>query len=469
MTATVPTAPSERAPTAELPPGPNLPGWVQAALTGFRPPWYFRLCQRRYGDIIRMRMPLTLDYVYVADPDAVRTIFRGEPTVFHAGEANGSILEPILGPASVLVTDEAQHTRQRRLMSPPFHGSAVRGQTEIMAEIAAAEIDQWTVGTPFPVLPSMRRLTLEVILRTVIGAEKEDRLAHLREVLPPVVDIAAIDLLAVGYPKLRDHWPWTRLRHKRARADEALHDEITATRADPNLDDRSDVLAMLVRATDEDGSVMDDAELRDQLITLLLAGHETTATGLSWTFERLTRHPAILQNAQQAAIDDDDEYLDNVVTESLRVRPVIADVARKLTADIELNGYRVPKGTVVAPAIVLIQTDERAYPDAKTFDPDRWYDRHTDPFTWLPFGGGNRRCLGAAFATTEMRVVLKETLRRVKLAPTHVKDERARIRHVTFVPHKGGVVTVTGRHETAGPRLDRRPTRPPAPARPPAD
>jgi cytochrome P450 len=392
-----------------------------------------------------MRMPLTLDYVYVADPDAVRTIFRGEPAVFHAGEANGSILEPILGPSSVLVTDEEQHTRQRRLMAPPFHGSAVRKQTEIMADIASAEIDRWPIAKPFPVLPTMRRLTLEVILRTVIGAEKDDRLAHLREVLPPVVDIAAVDLLAVGYPKLRNYWPWTRLQHKRARADQALHDEIAATRADPNLDQRTDVLAMLVRAKDEDGSIMDDEELRDQLITLLLAGHETTATGLSWTFERLTRHPDILKRAQQAALDGDDAYLDNVITESLRVRPVIADVARKLTTDIELKGYRIARGTIVAPAIILIQTDERIYRNAKSFDPDRWDGQHTDPFTFLPFGGGNRRCLGAAFATTEMRIVLKEVLRRVDLAPNSARAEHARIRHVTFVPHKGGVITAARR------------------------
>lgn len=428
-----------------LPPGPHLPGWMQAALTGFRPPLYFRLCQRRYGDIIRMRMPLTLDYVYVADPEAVRTVFRGDPSVFHAGEANGSILEPILGPHSVLVTDETEHTRQRRLMAPPFHGSAVRKQIDVMAEIAAAEIDQWPLNRPFPVLPAMRRLTLEVILRAVIGAEKDDRLAHLRQVLPPVVDIAAIDLLAVGYPKLRNFWPWSRLQVKRSRADDALYDEIANCRSDPNLDDRTDVLAMLVRATDEDGSSMSDEELRDQLMTLLLAGHETTATGLAWTFERLTRHPAVLRRAQQAAIDDDDAYLDNVVTESLRVRPVIADVARRLTADVELNGYRIPKGTVVAPAILLIQTDERVYPYANKFNPDRWNGQHPDPFTWLPFGGGNRRCLGAAFATTEMRVVLKEALRRVEFAPTSAKGERARIRHVTFVPNEGGVVSVSRR------------------------
>ena len=427
------------------PPGPPLPGWMQAALSGVRPPLYFRACQRRYGDIIKMRMPLTLDYVYVADPEAVRTVFRGDPATFHAGEANGSILAPILGPTSVLVTDEVPHQRQRRLMAPPFHGSAVRRQTEVIADIAGAEIDQWRVNTAFAVLPSMRRLTLEVILRAVIGAEKDDRLAHLREVLPPVVDIALIDLLAVGYPKFRDHWPWTRLQTRRARADEAIYEEIASCRADPNLDDRTDVLAMLVRASDEDGSGMNDAELRDQIMTLLLAGHETTATGLAWTFERLTRNPEVLRKAQDAALAGDDDYLDAVVTESLRIRPVIADVARKLTVDIELGGYHIPAGTVVAPAILLIQTDARNYPEPTAFKPERWQGQHPDPVMWLPFGGGNRRCLGAAFATTEMRVVLKEALRRVDLATTHAKDERASIRHVTFVPRKGGVITVARR------------------------
>ena len=430
-----------------LPPGPPLPSWAQAALTGIRPPWYLRACQKRYGNIVRMRMPLAGDYIYLADPEDVRTVFRGDPSVFHAGEANGTILEPILGPTSVLVTDGAPHQRQRRLMAPPFHGSAVRRQTEVMAEIAADEIDRWPIGTAFPVLPNMRRLTLEVILRTVIGAEKDDRLAHLRAVLPPVVDISTIDLLAVAIPSLKNRWPWTRLQQRRARADEALYEEIDARRADPDLDERTDVLAMLVRATDDDGTAMSDAELRDQIMTLLLAGHETTATGLAWTLERLTRSPDVLGRAQRAAVEDDDDYLDFVVTESLRLRPVIADVARRLTADVELGGYRVPAGSVVAPAIMLIQTDERVYPNAAAFVPERWEGRHTDPFTWLPFGGGNRRCLGAAFATTEMRVVLKEVLRRVDLATTKAKGERARIRHVTFVPAKGGVVTVARRRK----------------------
>lgn len=432
---------------ATLPPGPPFPSWAQAALSGIRPPWYFRTCQRRYGNIIRMRMPIAGEYIYLADPDDVRTVFRGDPAIYHAGEANGSILEPILGSTSVLVTDEGAHQRQRRLMSPPFHGSSVRKQTELMAQIAADEIDRWPLRTAFPVLPSMRRLTLEVILRTVIGAEKEDRLDHLREVLPPVVDISLFDLIAVSAPRLRGHWPWTRLQTRRARADQALYDEIASCRADPSLDERTDVLAMLVRATDEDGSTMGDDELRDQIMTLLLAGHETTATGLAWTLERLTRHPDVLRRAQRAAAEDDDDYLDSVVTESLRVRPVIADVARLLTAEVELGGYRIPAGSVVAPAIMLIQTDERVYPNAAGFVPERWDGRHSDPFTWLPFGGGNRRCLGAAFATTEMRIVLKEILRRVDLATTNAKDERVRIRHVTFVPAKGAVVTVSRRRE----------------------
>jgi cytochrome P450 len=291
----------------------------------------------------------------------------------------------------------------------------------------------------------MRRLTLEVILRTVIGAEKEDRLAHLREVLPPVVDIAPIYFVAVAIPRLRNYWPWSRLKVRREKADEALFGEIAACRSDPNLDGRTDVLAMLVRATDEDGSTMSDGELRDQIMTLLLAGHETTATGLAWTFERLTRHPDVLKRAQQAALEGDDNYLDNLVTESLRIRPVIADVARRLTEDIELSGYRIPARSIVAPAILLIQADDRVYPDAAKFLPERWNERHTDPFTWLPFGGGNRRCLGAAFATTEMRIVLKEVLRRVDLSATSARGERPRIRHVTFVPAKGGMITVTRR------------------------
>jgi cytochrome P450 len=428
-----------------LPPGPPLPPLAQAIAYGLRPTEFLRACHRRYGDTITLRLPRVGTFVYLADPADIRTVFHGDSDTYRAGEANGSVLTALLGPTSVLVSDGEDHARRRRLMAPPFHGSAVLRQQEVMAEVAAADVDAWPVGVPFAVHHRMRAITLDVILRTVVGVSDPARLAALRASLPPIVDIRGINLLQFLYPVLRNYWPWRRFAPLQARADEALYAEIARCRADPALDARTDVLAMLVRARDEDGSVMSDAELRDQLITLLLAGHETTATGLAWTVERLVRHPHVLERARQAAADGDDKYLDALVVEALRVRPVITDVTRKVTHEVEIGAHRVPPGVVVSPAIVLVHGSGAQYRDPEVFDPSRWLDDKPDPSIWLPFGGGNRRCLGAAFALTEMRVVLREMLRRVELATTHDKDERPRVRNVTLVPSGGGVVTVRRR------------------------
>ena len=436
-----PAGRDEQAVKKRFPPGPPVPAWVQAGLFGLSPLGFLRACHRRYGDRITLRLPRFGTYVYLADPDDIRTVFRGDPETYHAGEANGMVLAALLGPASVLVTDEGTHLRQRRLMAPPFHGSAVRRQVDQMAEIAAADIETWPIGEPFQLLPRMRAITLEVILRTVIGATEDDDLARLRQVLPPLVDLHGINQLQFLFPRLRGVWPWRRFRAVEERANTAIHDEIAACRADPALEERSDVLAMLVQARDQDGSALSDAELRDQLVTLLLAGHETTATGLAWSFERLIRHPDALARAQKAALSEDDGYLDMVVTEALRVRPVVVDIARRLTQEVEIGGYHLPARTLISPAIMLVQTSERNYPEPLRFDPSRWTEGHPDPARWLPFGGGNRRCLGAAFATTEMKSVLRSVLQRVDLDTTTAKDERPKIRHVTLVPHAGAIVT----------------------------
>ena len=443
-----------------LPPGPRLPAWAQGVAYATNPVGFVRWCGRRYGDTITMRLPRFGTYVYFSDPEDIRTIFKGDPDVFRAGEANGSALSVILGHSSVLVTDSDQHSRQRRLMSPPFHGEAVRRQTELMAALAATEVDTWPVGEPMQLLPRMRAITLEVILRTVVGTTDGARLAELRSSLPPVVDIRGLLTVLLLIPRLQRGRLWNRFTAARERADAAIHAEIASCRADPDLESRTDVLAMLVRARDEDGSAMSDGELRDQLLTLLLAGHETTATALAWAFERLVRHPTVLAKAQRAAQDGDDEFLDAIIYETLRVRPIITDVVRQLAAPVEIGGYRIPAGIMVSPAIAIVHTSPHAHHDPMNFDPSRWAGRHPDIATWLPFGGGNRRCLGAAFATTEMRVVLRETLRRVDLAPAVSADEQPKLRNVTVVPKQGARVVITRRRESDLPSSDREAIRP---------
>jgi len=436
-----------------LPPGPAWPTIVQAALMLGGPRW-LEWCHRRYGDRFTLRLGRWGTLVYLADPDDIRQVFRGDDTVLHAGEANATVLGRVLGPHSVLITDEDVHLRQRRRLNGPFHGGSVARLVPRMSAIAAADVDRWPVGRPFPVLDRMRAITLEVILQTVIGVTDEARLDRLRAALLHLSDIPVWQMAQFVMPGLSDHRPWRSFWKRKARADALLFEEFERARLDPELDSRTDVLAMLVRHREEDGSAMTADELRDQIVTLLLAGHETTATGLAWALERLTRHPEVLRRATAAARQGDDDYLDAVVTETLRSRPVVPDISRRLTADFQLGEYTLPAGVFVDPAIVLVHRSGRLYPAPERFDPARFVGARPDPAIWLPFGGGSRRCLGAAFAATEMRVVLSEVLKRADLAPTSEPGERSRMRHVTLAPHRGGRIRVAQLVERPPVRVD---------------
>jgi cytochrome P450 family 135 len=427
-----------------LPPGPRLPKWVQTFLFLRYWPRYVAACGRRYGKVFTIHAATVPPMVYLADPTEIKKVFAGDPSVFHAGEAN-AMLGGLLGDTSVLVIDDDVHRERRRLMLPPFHRDAVAKQAEQMSQIATDNIAGWPVGTNFAVAPKMSEITLEVILRTVIGASDPERLAALRAVMPKLLNVGQWASLAIAKPELQRRRPWRSLWERIQEADRLLYAEIAERRADPHLDERTDVLAMLVRATDEDGNTMSDRELRDQLMTLLVAGHDTTATGLSWALERLTRHPAILAKAVEAADTGDDEYLDAVAKETLRIRPVVFDVGRVLKEPVELAGYQLPAGVMVVPGIGLVHSDSDVYPNADRFDPDRMVGATLSPTTWFPFGGGNRRCLGATFAMVEMRIVLREILRRVELATTSTPGETQKVKHVIMVPRNGGRIRVRAR------------------------
>ncbi|SOJ53042.1 Putative cytochrome P450 135B1 [Mycobacterium simulans] len=430
-----------------LPAGPRLPKWLQTALILRYGPRLAATCRRRYGSVFTLRIASIGTLVYLSDPADIKKVFAGNPKIFHAGEAN-SMLRGLLGDSSVLVIDEDAHQDRRRLMLAPFHRDAVSRQAAVMAEIAAANAAGWPVGRDFAVAPKMAQITLEVILRTVIGASDPARLAALRQVMPRLLTIGPWASLAIANQNLQRHRPWRGLQRRIEEANRLLYAEIAERRNDPDLASRSDVLAMLVRAAHDDERTITDQELRDQLMTLLVAGHDTTATGLSWALERLTRHPATLAKAMRAAEASaagdpaGDDYLDAVAKETLRIRPVVFDVGRVLTEPVKLAGYRLPAGVLVAPAIGLVHASADQYPNPDRFDPDRMLGTTLSPSTWLPFGGGNRRCLGAAFAMVEMRVVLREVLRRVELSTTTAPDERQRLKHVTFVPHRGARIRV---------------------------
>ena len=426
---------------ATLPPGPRLPKWLQTVVFLRYWPKFVKACGRRYGKVFTIRALTVPPMVYLADPAEIKKVFAGDPSVFHAGEAN-AMLSGLLGDTSVLVIDDDVHRDRRRLMLPPFHRDAVARQADQMAEIAAANIAGWPVGRPFAVAPKMSEITLEVILRTVIGASDDSRLAALRAVMPKLLNVGQWASLAIARPELQSRRPWRTLWDRIQEADRLLYAEIADRRADPHLEERTDVLAMLVRAVDEDGRTLSDRELRDQLMTLLVAGHDTTATALSWALERLTRHPAVLQKAVQAADSGDDEYLDAVAKETLRNRPVVYDVGRVLKEPVELAGYQLPAGVMVVPGIGLVHSDSDVYPDADRFDPDRMLGASLGPTTWFPFGGGNRRCLGATFAMVELRVVLREILRSVELATTTAAGETQKVKHVIMIPCNGGRIRV---------------------------
>ena len=400
--------------------------------------------RERYGDVFSSRFPFFGRVVYVADPTLVKEVFAGDPRVFHAGEANATVLGDALGDNSLLTLDEGRHMSQRKLLLPPFHGAAVRRYIDVIAEAAAREVDTWTVGRAFALRPHMQAITLDVILRAVFGVRDGARMDLFRERIPRLGNLSSVlDWLPFMQRDLGGVTPAARFRKAVAAVDELIYAEIAERRALGAAADRDDVLTLLLSARHEDGSPMSDVELRDELMTLLTAGHETTATGLSWAFERLLRTPRVMERVLDSL--DDDDYLDAVVKETLRVRPVIVDVARKLTRDTSIGGWQLPAGTMVLPAIAAVHMRPDLYPAPEEFRPERFLDDGAESYAWIPFGGGVRRCIGASFAQVEMRVVLREVLRRVRLRADSQRPERPQVRHVTVVPSRGCRVVVQQR------------------------
>jgi cytochrome P450 len=439
----------------DFPPGPRFPSLIQAALVTASPYGWMLRRWRRYGDVFSSRFPIFGRVVYVADPALVKEVFTGDPATFHAGEANTLALGDALGEHSLLTLDEGRHMSQRKLLLPPFHGESVRRYIEVMAEATEREVASWPVGEEIELRPRMQSITLEVILRAVFGVRDGERMDLFRERIPPLGETtSALNWLPFFERDLGGLTPAAKFRRALAAVDELIYAEIAERRsaADQSAslrtghrpalaqDERDDVLSLLLRARHEDGSPMTDSELRDELMTLLTAGHETTATGLAWAFERLLRTPAVLERLTASL--DDDEYVDAVVKETLRVRPVIVDVARKLTRDAEVAGWRLPAGTLVLPAIAVLHQRPDLYESPREFRPERFLDGGVESYAWIPFGGGVRRCIGASFAQVEMRTVLREVLRRVRLRAASERPERGVIRHVTVVPGRGARAVV---------------------------
>jgi cytochrome P450 len=424
-----------------LPPGPRTPALAQTILfLVARRRTHLRL-RERYGDTFTTRIAGDRLVVTLTRPEHIREVFAGSPTVFHAGDGN-AILRPVMGAHSLLITDEDEHLRARKLLMPAFNGAALRGYGDLMASLATDDAERWPTGRAFPVHPRMNAVTLEIILRVVFGMGEGPRLAELRPRLRRISDIGPLTVLGWSYPRLRRFGRWRQNFENLDRVNHLLYAEIADRKKVGDLADRGDVLSRLLTAG---GGELSDEELRDQMITLLLAGHETTATALAWSFHELARRPDLQRTAQQAADDGDEDYLQAVAKEAMRKRPVIQNVARMLTEPTEVAGYRLPTGTVVGPSISLVHQDATLHDDPSDFRPDRFVGKQPDAGTWIPFGGGVRRCIGAGFSLQEAAAVLRAVLTRYDLRPDRAKPELPKPRNITLTPARGGRIIATPR------------------------
>ena len=420
----------------QLPPGPRLPSAVQTLAWFTRPVPFVLRAQREFGDVFTMRIAgESAPWIKLGHPDLVREVFTGPPDKLLAGQGN-EILRPVLGDHSVLLLDRAEHMRERKLILPAFHGERMQRYGDLMREVAEAEIASWPSGEELELAPRMQALTLEVIIRAVFGVRDPERRramrTALRELLDILTDPVAFALVAtIGAERATRIGP---ARRTLATVDALVQEEIDAHRGADDLAERDDILSWLLQARDEGGEPMSDRALRDELVTLLTAGHETTATALSWAVERLLRSPASMERLVSEVEAGEGEYTLAVAHETLRLRPVIPLVLRTLAEPMTIGGIDLPAGVKVAPSIIMVHRRADIYPDPHAFRPERFVGVKPGTYTWIPFGGGVRRCLGAAFALFEMQVVLEAVVRSAKLRPARPAAERVTRRAITLAP-----------------------------------
>ncbi|WP_037496552.1 cytochrome P450 [Solirubrobacter soli] len=419
----------------------GLPPTLQSAWYGLAPLSFFDAARRRYGDVFTVRV-MGMTWTVLADPEAVRDVFNGDPAALFSGEANLP-LRPLIGTRNLLLLDGAQHLRRRKLLLAPFHGARMQAYRPLVERAARRELDAWPVGRPQGALAHMQAITFEVILRAVFGLGDADQLGPLSERLRVVLDWVqsprAIVRFALHGPEgLIDHAPFQRMV---GAVDEEVFGEIARRRADPGLASREDILSLLLLARDEDGRGLEDRDVRDELLTLLTAGHETTAAMLAWAVHFLARDPA----AQERLAAGTPGFVDAVVQETLRLRPPIALVARVLKTPVKLGANTLPAGTIVAPSPLLIHRDPAIHPDPASFRPDRFTGTRPPAYGWIPFGGGVRRCIGAAFAQLEGRVVLEEIFTRFRARPPRQRREPVGRRGIVLVPLRGGRIVLEPR------------------------
>ena len=419
-----------------LPDGPTSPRLVQALSFVISRNRTMHRLRERYGSAFTVDSLNLGRMVMLADAAEVRQLFQTPPEDADTPDAN---LGSVLGPGSFFAITGEEHRKQRKLLTPPFHGRRLRAYESLIERETRRETASWPQGRPFAVMPSTMRITLNVILQAVFGAEG-DELDELRALLPSLVKVGSVlAVLPVLRRDLGGYGPGARFRRLRRQYDAVVGRLIDRAAADPDLAERDDVLAMLLQSRYDDGSAMSRGEIADQLLTLLAAGHETTATTLAWTVERLRRHPQVLDRL----VTEGDDLRAATLIEVQRVRPVIEMTSRQVRAEhLRIGRWTIPRGTVVTACISLLHDDESLFPDPQVFDPDRFVGARADTSGWIPFGGGVRRCIGAAFATLEMNVVLRTVLSDFTLEPTNDPPERSHNRGIAVAPAKGGLAVV---------------------------
>ncbi len=419
-----------------------------------RPLAFMNECREQIGDSFSLSfLGFERPMVMISDPAAIKALYMERANGLPPGR--NIVLEPILGSQSLLLQEGAEHLARRRLMLPSFHGERMRSYESVLDEIVSTEIDSWPLDTEFPIHSRMQAVTLEAILRIVFGVADGPRLERLRGMLATVLTETAsprAQLIALATRRFRGGNAFARFEGQLREVDELLFAEIAEHRSKPDLAEREDILSMLMLAEFEDGGTMSDKELRDQLMTLLLAGHETTATALAWSFDLLLRHPEQLQRLRDSLEAGEEDYLRATISESLRLRPVIPLAGRRLAKELSVDGLTLPAGTDVAPAIWLTHTRADLYPEPFSFQPERFLEEGPDTYAWIPFGGGIRRCIGAAFAEFEMRIVLREVLTRCDLHKASPQPEKTGRRNITLSPKDGTPVVVTARRPAREPQ-----------------
>jgi cytochrome P450 len=426
-----------------LPPGPRIPKALQGlAFALFRRQFVHQM-SHRYGDVFSCHVPIYGPMVVVANSQLAKQVFTTSPDVLGNIQPN---LSRLLGSGSVFGLDREDHRQRRRLLAPPFHGKSIKNYETIIEQETLREIANWPQDTPFAALPSTMRITLNAILRAVFGAEGAE-LDELRRIIPPWVTLGSRLATLPKPPRTYGRYtPWGRLHEWRARYDAIVDKLIDDERSDPYFGDRNDVLALMLRSTYEDGSAMTREDIGDELLTLLAAGHETTASALAWTFERVSRHPGVLTALADEAVSDDNELRQATILETQRVRTVIDAVGRHVYPPVyELGDWSVPQGHTIIVSISRLHGDPELFPDPDRFDPQRFVGTKPPGFAWIPYGGGTRRCVGAVFANVEMDVVLRTVLRHFTIKTTNAPGEKIHARGVAYTPKDGGKIVVRRR------------------------